>query len=255
MDRTARRSVRVLVADDHASVRENLRCLLGAEADLAVVATAPDAASAMRLAVTLRPDVLVIDHDLPDLDGITVSRLLRQQQGYKGRIVLYTMRRDVWESARRSGVDVCVGKDDPVAALINSVRVLGRTPSRPGARVLVIEDDPEIRAFMRVALEEDGLEIVTTGDGFEALAECERRAPEVVVLDLGLPRMSGPEFVTAFRRMPGRGAPLVVVSGVNDARRVAADLGAAAFLPKPFSIEQLTQAVRQVQPAAVHTDA
>jgi DNA-binding response OmpR family regulator len=58
--------------------------------------------------------------------------------------------------------------------------------------------------------------------------------------------MSGQEFVTAYRQMPSHDAPLIVVSAVNDGRRIAADLGAAAYLPKPFSIEQLTQAVRRV---------
>ncbi len=225
-----------------------MRYLLDSEADLEVVGVAGDGASALRLAEKLHPDVLVIDHDLPDFDGITVSRILRRK-GSKARIVLYTMRRDVWALASRAGVDICVGKDDPAAALINSIRVLGRmTPARGPAHVLVVEDDPDTRALMRMALEEDGLEIVATGDGFEALAECERRAPEVVVLDLGLPEMTGQEFVTAYRRMPNHEAPLVVVSAATDARRIAADLGAAAFLPKPFSIEQLTQVVRQVRP-------
>jgi CheY-like chemotaxis protein len=236
----------VLIVDDHPSIRENLRCLLDAEAQLEVVGVARDGTSALRLAEKLHPDVLVIDHELPDLDGVTVSRILRRQ-GNKARIVLHTMRRDIWDTARRSGVDICVGKDDPAQALINCIYVLGRMPPRAGAHVLVVEDDPETRDFIRMALEDDGLEIVATGDGVEALAECERRAPGVVVLDLGLPTMSGPEFVTAYRQMPSHEAPLVVVSGATDARRVAADLGAAAFLPKPFSIEQLSQAIRRVR--------
>ena len=248
MARPGRRVIRVLVADDHRAVRENLTNLLAAEAEFDVVGTAGEGSTAVRLADRLRPDVLVIDHDLPGLDGIAVSELLRGQ-GNKARIVLYTMRHDVWEAATRSGVDVCVAKDDPAAALINSVRVLGRMRSRDAARVLVVEDDPDVRALMRSALEEDGHDIVTTGDGLEALAECERRAPEIVVLDLGLPEMSGPEFVSAYRRMPRPAAPLVVVSGASDARRIAADLGAAVFLPKPFSIEQLSEAVRRVRPA------
>jgi DNA-binding response OmpR family regulator len=240
------RPVRVLIADDHPSIRERLRDLVDAEVELDLVAVAADGASALRLARKLHPDVLVIDHDLPDLDGVTVTRILRRQ-GNKARIVLYTMRHDVWDLARRSGVDICVGKDEPAAALVNSIHVLGRMPPRRAAHVLVVEDDPETRNFMRLTLEQDGLEVVTTGDGFEALAECERRAPGVVVLDLGLPTMSGQEFVTAYRQMSCNEAPLVVVSGANDARWIAADLRAGAFVPKPFSIEQLTQAVRQVK--------
>lgn len=242
----AQRRIRVLVADDHPSVRENLRYLLNAEADLEVVAAARDGASAVRLARELRPDVIVVDYDLPDLDGLTVARILRRE-GRKARIVLYTMNREVCAWAHRSGVDVCVSKDDPPTALIEAVRSRLQSPARKGTHVLVVEDDAETRLLMRMALEEEGLETVTTGDGFEALAECERRTPGVVVLDLGLPAMSGRDFVTAYRRMPSHEAPIVVVSAGHDARQIAADLGAAAFVPKPFSIAELTQAIRHAR--------
>jgi CheY-like chemotaxis protein len=121
--------------------------------------------------------------------------------------------------------------------------------SRRVARVLVVEDDPEVRQLMRVALEDDEREIVEAGDGLEALAQCKRRAPGVVVLDLGLPQMSGQEFVAAYRQMPSHDAPIVVVSAVPDARRIAMDLGAAAFIPKPFSVDELAEVVQRVTPA------
>jgi len=236
------------VADDHPSVRENLRYLLGAEADFEVVAVAEDGESAGRLVGDLRPDVLVIDYDLPDIDGLSVARTLRRERS-EARIILYTANREVCGWAQRSGVDVCVSKDDPPAALIHSIRVLGRMRSRTPARVLIVEDDPEVRQVMRVALEDDEREIVEASDGFEALAQCKRRAPGVVVLDLGLPQMSGEEFVAAYRRMPSHEAPIVVVSAVRDGRRIAKDLGAAAFIAKPFSVDELAAVVQRVTPA------
>jgi DNA-binding response OmpR family regulator len=110
--------------------------------------------------------------------------------------------------------------------------------------VLVVEDDPDVRGAIRTALEEDGLEIVETSDGVEALAECKRQDPGVVVLDLGLPNMSGQEFVAAYRKLRKHEAPIVVVSAAQGGRTIARDIGAAAFLPKPFAIDDLTQAVR-----------
>lgn len=91
-----------------------------------------------------------------------------------------------------------------------------------------------------------GLDIVETGDGFEALAECRRQAPGVVILDLGLPKMSGQEFVAAYRNLGTKRAPIVVVSARSDGRQVAGDPGAAAFLPKPLSLDQLSQVVQRV---------
>jgi two-component system KDP operon response regulator KdpE len=100
-----------------------------------------------------------------------------------------------------------------------------------------------------MTLEEEGLEIVEAGDGVEALAECRRHVPGVVVLDLGLPQMSGQDFVTAYRHLPGKDAPIVVVSGASNGRQIARDLGAAAFVPKPFSLSELSAAVLNVTPA------
>jgi DNA-binding NarL/FixJ family response regulator len=237
--------IRVVTADDHPSVRENLRYLLSAEADFEVVGIANDGASALLLVEKLRPDVLVVDYQLPDQDGLSVARVLRRER-VRTRIILYTTNREVCGWATRSGVDVCVSKDDPPAALINSIRVLGRMRPRKPARVLVVEDDAEVRQLMRVALENDEHEIIEAGDGLDALAQCQRRAPGVVVLDLGLPEMSGQEFVAAYRRMSSRHAPIVVVSAIPGARRIAMDLGAAAFVSKPFSVEDLVEIVRRV---------
>lgn len=237
------RPLRIVVADDHPSIRENLRYLLDAEADLEVIGVAKDGVSALRLALGLRPDVLVIDYELPDYDGLVVARALRAAASGT-RVILYTMNSEVFAYAKRPDVDAYVSKDASPSLLLDSIRGHGQPAPRRSQRVLVVEDDAETRGVMRAALENDGLEIVETGDGFEALAECERQAPGVVVLDLGLPNMSGQEFVTAYRQLRTVSAPIVVVSAHNDGRQIARDLGAAAFLPKPFSLEELSRVVR-----------
>jgi CheY-like chemotaxis protein len=233
--------------DDHPSIRENLRYLLNADPDLEVVAVAGDATSAIRVVRALRPDVLVIDYDMPDLDGLTVVRILRRQR-IKARIVLYTAESGVSTLASRSGVDVCVRKDDPPEALVNTVRVLGRLGSHAETRVLIVEDDPAVRQVMRLALEEAKNEVVEAADGREALAVCERQPPGVVVLDLGLPEMNGRDFARAYRRLQGENAPIVVVSAASGARQIAQEIRAAAFVPKPFSVEELSEAVLRATP-------
>jgi CheY-like chemotaxis protein len=122
---------------------------------------------------------------------------------------------------------------------------LNKKPERR-LRVLIVEDDPAIREVMRQSLEEDHLEIVEAGDGEQALAECERESPAVIVLDLGLPTMSGQDFVAAYRQLQGHNAAIVVVSAISNADRVAQSLGAAAFVPKPFSILDLSETVTRV---------
>ena len=237
------RPLRIVIADPHPSARENLRYIFSAERDLEVVGVARDAATALRLTLKLRPDVLVVDFDLADFDGLTVARALSRERGL--RVVLRSTNRHVCESAH-SDVDACLSTDDSPTVLLNEIRHARRPAMRERPRVLVVEDDAAIRGAIRTTLEEDGLDIVETSDGFEALAECRRQAPGVVILDLGLPKMSGQEFVAAYRSLGMKRAPIVVVSARSDGREVARDLGAAAFLPKPFSLDQLSQVVQRV---------
>jgi DNA-binding NarL/FixJ family response regulator len=239
--------LRVLIADQHPSVRENLRYFVGAEADLEVVGVATDGVSALRMAIKLRPDVLVTDYELPDYDALAVARILRREQPQM-RVVLYLMNIEVCAAARAAGIDACVSKDADPTVLLRAIRGLSEPPPSKRPRVLVVEDDRDTRAAIRTALEEDGLQVVETGDGFEALVECELRAPSVVVLDLGLPMMNGEEFVSAFRQLRTHDAPIVVLSAKKDGRQIAKDLGAAAFLAKPFSISELSETVLRVTP-------
>ena len=244
----AARRLRIVIADDHPSIRENLRYLIGAEADLEVVGVVRDGMSALRLARRLRPDVLVIDHDMPDYSGLTVAQALRREASGP-RVLLYTMDSQACAHAKHARI-LCVNKDAPPNVLLEGIRTLGRKSSQERPRVLVVEDDADVRGSIRAALEEDGLEIIEAGDGAEALVECRRQSPGVVVLDLGLPEMSGQEFVTAYRHLPGKDAPIVVVSGVSNGRVIAKELGAAAFVAKPFSVSELSEAVLSVAPAA-----
>src|SRR5438445_10945525 len=87
---TAQRRLRIVIADDHPSIRENLRYLIGAEADLEVVGVVRDGLSALRVARKLRPDVLVIDHDMPDYSGLAVAQALRREADAR-LALLYTV--------------------------------------------------------------------------------------------------------------------------------------------------------------------
>ena len=124
------RTLRIVVADDHPSIRENLRYVLNAELGLVVVGVAKDGHDALRLVHATRPDVLVLDSDMRDLSGIEVAETLRRDANRIG-IVLYTMDAEVCAEARDAGVDACVTKDAPPATLIEAIRETARSVSAP----------------------------------------------------------------------------------------------------------------------------
>jgi DNA-binding response OmpR family regulator len=111
-------------------------------------------------------------------------------------------------------------------------------------RVLLVEDDDAIREVLQLALREAGHDTVTALDGQHALRLALISQPDVIVLDLGLPFMSGEEFVASWREILGdEGAPIVVISGRPDIRTVARDLRARAAFNKPFDVQAVVAAV------------
>src|SRR5207244_721421 len=104
-------------------------------------------------------------------------------------------------------------------------------------RVLVVEDDDPIREVVEFALRDAGYDTIGALDGQHALRLAMVSQPDVVVMDLGLPIMSGPEFVMSWREHLGsNGPPIVVMSGQPDGREVARTVGASAAFRKPAGV-------------------
>lgn len=112
-------------------------------------------------------------------------------------------------------------------------------------RVLVVDDEPAIRRFLRASLTGQGYDIVEAEDGARALAEISRRQPDVVVLDLGLPDIDGLEIIRRLRQ-GGNAAPIIVLSSRGDepGKVEALDLGADDYVTKPFGVDELLARLR-----------
>ncbi|MFO0980242.1 MAG: response regulator [Planctomycetota bacterium] len=115
--------------------------------------------------------------------------------------------------------------------------------ARPAA-ILCIEDEPEIRRFLRAALTTQGLEFVGAATGKEGLAAAAAQAPDVVILDLGLPDLDGLEVTQRLRSFSD--VPVIVLSARGQERdKVAAlDAGADDYLTKPFGVAELLARIR-----------
>lgn len=112
-------------------------------------------------------------------------------------------------------------------------------------RILIVDDEPPIRRFLRTALAAQDYRVEEAGDGESALDFLKRNPVDLVILDLGLPGMDGLEVV---RRLRGEGktVPIIILSSRDDeAGKVAAlDLGADDYVSKPFGVEELSARVR-----------
>ncbi|MCW2243273.1 response regulator transcription factor [Azospirillum canadense] len=112
-------------------------------------------------------------------------------------------------------------------------------------RVLVVDDEPPIRRFLRTSLTAQGYDVTEAEDGAKALEEMRRRTPDLLVLDLGLPVIDGLEVIRRLRS-DGVTAPIIVLSSrVDEAGKVEAlDLGADDYVTKPFGMDELLARIR-----------
>lgn len=117
--------------------------------------------------------------------------------------------------------------------------------SAPVKRVLLVDDDEGILSSLQCALEHRGYAVIVARDGAEALARIERDTPDLVVLDVVMPRRSGLMVLDRLHRSHRGAPPVILLTGNDEARHreFAASRGVAAFLAKPFEMNELLSAV------------
>ena len=114
----------------------------------------------------------------------------------------------------------------------------------PATTLVVIEDDPQIRRFLRTGLSAEPFRIFEADTGKDGLVEAATRKPDLVILDLGLPDMDGVDVVTRLREWYTR--PIIILSArSNEQEKIKAlDAGADDYLTKPFGIGELQARIR-----------
>ncbi|MDQ4108346.1 MAG: response regulator [Actinomycetota bacterium] len=116
------------------------------------------------------------------------------------------------------------------------------------ARILIVEDHPTMREAMRLVLEGEGFDIDEASDGAQALSAVHREPPDLVLLDMSIPGVSGPDVLAAVKRDPNTSeVRVIIVTATGEEGRAAAMAGGADhYFTKPFSPIALLQAVEEV---------
>jgi two-component system response regulator MprA len=130
---------------------------------------------------------------------------------------------------------------------------VNRTPAKP--RALVVDDDRAVRESLRRSLEFNGYDVALATDGAEALVAVGAAAPDVVVMDVMMPRLDGIETTRALRTA-GNDVPILVLTArdaVGD-RVEGLDAGADDYLTKPFDLQELLARLRALLRRAVPTN-
>jgi signal transduction histidine kinase len=123
----------------------------------------------------------------------------------------------------------------------------------PAARILVVEDDPVARSLTRATLENDNFEVIEAVDGVEGCLLCEEHRPDLLLVDVVMPRMDGYQLCRELRSRPASAyVPIVVATSLDDVPSIARayDAGATDFIPKPLNWLVLNHRVRYIMRAS-----
>ncbi len=113
-------------------------------------------------------------------------------------------------------------------------------------KILIVDDKKELRTMVKQYLVQEGFEVVTAGDGREALFVARQEKPDLIILDLMMPEMGGYEFMRLYNREAD--TPILILTARIDEndKVLGLELGADDYVTKPFSLRELTARVRAV---------
>jgi signal transduction histidine kinase/CheY-like chemotaxis protein len=204
----------------------------------------------------LQPHAITLDLGLPDLDGWEVLYRLKNDPVTQGIPVLIVSARDQGQVGFSLGaVDYLVKPVNPkrLLAALYRCQILGAP--RRALRILVVDDEPAVLEALDALLTREGHTVMRAQDGEGALSRAQTERPDVILLDLHLPGLSGFEVVTRLRQIPGLEAvPVVAFSGkfVTPEERTLLTQQAVQFVGKhgAVTIQQLLGDLRRISSLA-----
>lgn len=237
---------RILIVDDDDDFRALLRVQLS-KAGYQVL-DARDAASALQIARTARPDVITVDLLMPDVNGWAFIDKLREEQSLANIPIVVVSGAEGVKKDGRLPLDVSVvAKGEGSDRLLREISLA--LAGRRGATILVAEDDADLREVLTSSLSRNGHRVIPARDGAEALAAIEREHVDLLVLDLVMPNIDGFEVLARLKELRGgETIPVIVVTGADrsSTELKALRLGANVYLSKPIEAAALTEEVTRL---------
>ena len=234
----------ILVVDDDATVRELVERHLE-RAGFAVV-TAGGGQEGLRLVRELRPAAVTLDIMMPDLDGWTVLAAIKGDPELAGIPVVLM---SIVDQKNRG---YALGAADYLVKPVDRTKLIETLTSICGAaagRALLVDDDEVVRRGVRQALEPIGWQVTEAENGQVAVEALAAARPDVIILDLMMPKMDGFEFLDELRARPDwQDIPVVVITAkdLTDEDRNRLNGGVERIIQKSDRDEMLRQLSREI---------
>jgi DNA-binding response OmpR family regulator/anti-sigma regulatory factor (Ser/Thr protein kinase) len=258
-DRPAGGGTTILVIDDSVTFREALRAAF--ESAGHHVLTASSGEDGLRAAAARRPDAIVVDGNLPGIDGATVIRHIRLDAALRDVPCLLLTASDEKGAELRAldaGADTFVRKEEELEVILAKLAaVLRRTAARAGGdeprsllgpkKILAVDDSPTYLNELTDALRGEGYDVVLARSGEEALELIAVQAVDCILLDLMMPGIGGQETCRRIKSAPiVRDVPLIMLTAMDDREAMIQGLAAGAddYISKSSEFDVLKARVR-----------
>lgn len=249
--RVLRKTKLVVLADDSPLVHLHTRPILE-EAGYETL-SASDGAEALRLVRSRRPDLVITDIEMPEMDGYQVCRAIKEdpELGSIPVVICSALGEAAdLEKGFTAGADDYLVKPALPEELLSRIRTLFASIDMVGReRILVVEDSPPVRHLVADALSRQGFDVATAQDGLAGFERAKQILPDLVITDYDMPGWTGFQLVHALKRnQETRDIPVMMLTA-RESRRDQAQMravGLAAYLVKPFSADKCIAVVERL---------
>lgn len=238
----------VLIVDDEPSIRRFLRHILETEGFMVIEARTGE--DAVATAQRERPAIVLLDLVLPDIDGFEVLSRLKQQSATRSIPVIILSIIEDEERCFRLGASDYLPKPIDRERLVDRVsRLIAAGPSRPRSsgpgHVLCVDDDDSVLKAVATILTGHGFQVDIARNGKDAVEMAREKQPDLVILDLMMPGMSGHEVLLALKQNSGTAEiPVMILTAAEPDERIRAlQGGAESLMTKPFTEKELAKLV------------
>ncbi len=243
---------KILVADDEPMIRQLLKEMLETEGyDVCEAVNGKDTCEAV---TRDSPDLVILDVMMPLMDGFQVLKVLREDPATVDLpvVMLTSTPAAVGEQAAKEyGAAHYISKPwqpDTVQAAVR-MALRGAADQKPGGppKILVADDEPMIRELLKEMLEADGYDVIEAANGKAVCEAISEALPDLVLLDVQMPVMSGFEVLKVLRDNPGTAnLPIVMLTSTAAVvgEQAALGYGVSSYISKPWPANMVQAAVR-----------
>lgn len=254
--------VRILIVDDHPTTANTLARAVAQLGSRVEVVSATSGREALERVQGSAADILITDMIMPEMNGLELAEKLQNHPGGKPAHIILITAYDVpglKESARRMKVDeiivkpvrperICQIVEGFVEKLNRAKPAVQEQPAAKSFKILIADDRPDNIILLTRYIESEGYDYITACDGVETLEQTRRHMPDLILLDVNMPRKDGFAVLEEIRADPvlqhipviiltaARLDPVDVQSGLN--------LGADDYVTKPFDRRELMARIR-----------